>query len=134
MAAEDNNTDRESTARPDRYTSHALVEVRRFRRLPLFCQSAVLLDISISGFKIEFTSEHIVEPGSRYWLNIPLSPLGIYAPRRLNLLGESRWFDQNRFRIGGVFLDLTKRDKIVLEQIIETIHSRRTENGENAES
>ena len=75
MAAQDSQKQR-----AHRYISHALVEVRRFKLLPFFCDSAVLLDISASGFKLEFTGEVKVSPGNQYWLNIPLSPLGIYAP------------------------------------------------------
>lgn len=120
------NETRHTVSRPDRFTSHALVEVRRFKHLPMFCHSAVLLDISISGFKIEFTSDHKVEPGFHFWLNIPLSPLGIYAPKRLLISGECRWFDSNRFRVGGVFLELNKTDALLIGQIIETIESRNT--------
>ena len=111
--------------RPERFVSHALVEVRRFRSFPFFCQSAVLLDISLSGFKIEFTSDHRIQPGARNWLNIPLNPLGIYAPKRLIVQSECRWFDEKRFRVGGVFIDLSRNEMMLIEQIIETLQSRK---------
>ena len=115
-----------SNPRPTRYVSHALVEVRKFKSLPLFCHSAVLLDISSSGYKIEFTSEVKMEPGTKCWLNIPLSPLGIYAPKKLAVQSECRWFDERRFRIGGVFVDLNKQDLLLIEQIIVTLQGRRS--------
>lgn len=110
--------------RPERYQSHALVEVRRFKALPFFCRSGVLLDISLGGFKLEFTSEVKVQVGQQYWLNIPLAPLGIYAPTRLLCRGEVRWFDTRRFRIGGVFMSLTKTDEMIIQEIVETLRTR----------
>ncbi len=110
--------------RAKRYVSHALVEVRRFRWLPFFCQSAVLLDISTGGFKLEFTGEVEVAPGSQSWLIIPLSPLGINAPARFMCRCECRWFDPHRFRIGGTFLQMTQTDHMLIEQIVASLKTR----------
>lgn len=110
--------------RPARFTSHALVEVRRFKHLPFFCHSAVLLDISLAGFKLEFTGEVNVRPGAQYWLDIPLRPLGIYSPTRVSCKAEVRWFDDGRYRIGGVFVSLTKTDKMVIEQVLEVLKNK----------
>jgi PilZ domain len=116
--------DPELNARAVRYASHTLVEVRRFKHLPFGIHSAVLLDISLGGFKFEFTSENQSKPGQQFWISIPMAPLGIYAPSRLLLRGECRWFDPKAFRIGGVFMDLTKTDKLILEQVVETLKQR----------
>lgn len=110
--------------REDRFVSHALVEVRKFKGLPFFCHSAVLLDISTSGFKIEFTSEINIEPGSKHWLSIPLSPLGIYAPKKLFARSECRWFDDHRYRMGGIFVDLNRSEITVVEQVIASLKGR----------
>ena len=110
--------------RPQRVTSHALVEVRRFKHFPFGCHSAVLLDISLGGFKIEFTGEVESRAGQQYWLSVPLQPLGIYSPVRLICKAECRWFDPNRFRIGGVFMSLTRTDRLIIEQVLETLRSR----------
>ena len=110
--------------RENRYPSHALVELRKYKHLPFFVHSAVLLDISLGGFKIEFTGEVAAKPGDNYWLNIPLTPLGIYAPNRLLCRGECRWFDEKRFRVGGVFMQLTKSDHNIIEQVVETLKKR----------
>lgn len=107
--------------RQERFVSHALVEVRSYRFLPFGCHSAVLLDISLSGFKLEFTGEVNASPGKQYWLCIPLAPLGIFAPKRLMCKVECRWFDEKRYRIGGVFMDLTKTDQLLVEQTIESL-------------
>jgi hypothetical protein len=107
-----------------RYSSHALVEVRKFKMLPFGINSAVLLDISASGFKAEFTGEAKMKPGEHFWLNVPLVPLGIRAPARLSCRGECRWFDTKRFRIGGVFLELSKAEKLIIDQVIESLRQR----------
>jgi hypothetical protein len=113
-----------SLPRSERFTSHALVEVRKYKILPFFVKSAVLLDISLGGFKLEFTGEVSCRPGDQYWLNVPLTPLGIYAPSRLMMLSEVRWFDERRYRIGGTFIDLTDTDRLVIEQILESLKKR----------
>lgn len=110
--------------RAQRYVSHALVEVRRFKYLPFWCESAVLLDISTGGFKLEFTSETLVAPGNQFWLSIPLAPLGIYAPKKLACKCECRWFDDKRYRIGGTLIDLGKTDQMLIEQIVSSLKSR----------
>jgi hypothetical protein len=110
--------------RAERFTSHALVEVRKFRWFPFGTESAVLLDMSTGGFKVEFTGETSVKPGGSYWLDIPLSPLGIRAPNRLLCQAECKWFDEKRFRFGGVFTGLKSADKILIDQIVEVLKSR----------
>ena len=108
--------------RQSRYMSHALVEIRRFRHLPFGVHSAVLLDISLGGFKVEFTSEVVLNAGAKFWLSIPLSPLGIQAPARLFCSGECRWFDDKKFRVGGVFSDLSKGDRHILDRVVDTLN------------
>ena len=107
--------------RQSRYTSHALVELRRFKHLPFKVSSAVLLDISLGGFKCEFTGEARLKPGEKFWLSIPLGPLGILAPSKLLCRGECRWFDPKKFRVGGVFMGLTKTDRIVIDQVVDSL-------------
>lgn len=110
--------------RPSRYASHAIVEIRNYRHLPFGIHSAVLLDISLGGFKFEYTSEVTSKPGKQFWMAIPLAPLGIYAPSRLILRGECRWFDEGKYRVGGVFVDVNKVDSLILEQVIETLRQK----------
>ena len=107
--------------REERFISHALAELRKFKKFPFFCHSAVLLDISRAGFKIELTGEYQIIPGSQYWLSIPLNPLGIYSPQRLVAKVECKWFDERRYRIGGIFLNLTDLDQLIIEQIVAAI-------------
>ncbi|MEZ4744113.1 MAG: PilZ domain-containing protein [Bdellovibrionota bacterium] len=110
--------------RQERFPSHALVEVKKFRWLPFGTQSAVLLDISERGFKIEFTGEATINPGDKFYLNIPLSPLGIQGPAKLYCQAECKWFDGDRFRFGGVFISLTATDISIISQIVETLKER----------
>ena len=116
--------DPDKAKRDNRYPSHALLEVRRFQHLPFGIHSAVLLDISAGGFKIEYTGEVYTKPGRQFWLSIPLTPLGIYAPTRLMCRGECRWFDEKRFRVGGVFTNLTRADSLIIDQVIDTLKRR----------
>jgi hypothetical protein len=111
--------------RPLRYTSHALVDCRRFRAFPFFAHSAVLLDISDQGFKIEFTGEVKVNPGERFWLKIPLGPLGIQEPCYLTLRGEVRWYDARLCRTGGVFLNVTPDESKTISKVVSNLHSKR---------
>lgn len=107
--------------RPERYISHALVEVRKFRYLPFSIYSAILLDISLAGFKLEFTAEIKVTPGEKYWLSIPLAPLGIFAPKRLVCQAECRWFDEKNYRVGGVFVQLSKSERLIIDHAVDTL-------------
>ena len=120
MAAGELSPNKDSSAkiREDRFISHTLVEIKRFKWLPIGVHSAVLLDVSSSGFKAEFTGENSVVPGSQYWLSIPLSPLGIYIPKNILCRCECRWFDHRRFRMGGTFIDVSRRDQLLIDQII----------------
>jgi len=112
------------TERATRYTSHALVELRRWKLLPFGVHSAVLLDISVGGFKIEFTGEANAKSGDVFWLCVPLTPLGISVPTRLTCKVECRWFDPKRFRIGGTFVSLEAGDKLVIEKLVEALRRR----------
>ena len=107
--------------RQERFLSHALVEIRKYQWLPFGIHSAILLDISLQGFKIELTSEHQTSVGTFYWLNIPLAPLGIYSPGHLSCQVQCRWFDEKRYRLGGVFTDLDKTQRLIIDQIVETL-------------
>lgn len=123
------NSKKKPLDRENRYTSHALVEFRKFKVLPIGIHSAILLDISLGGFKIELTGDKKVRTGENFWLHIPLAPLGIYAPARLMCRGECRWFDAERYRVGGVFTDLSKTDRMIIDQIVETMKQRRSPAG-----
>jgi hypothetical protein len=114
----------EAKKRPDRYVSHALVEVKRFKNFPIMAESGVLLDISLAGFKIEFTGRTNSKFGQKYWLQIPLGPLGIIGPSKILCQVEVRWFDPQRQRIGGVFINLSRTHQHIIQQIIETLESK----------
>lgn len=118
MGNEAHSKDPRPESREPRFLSHALVEIRHFKSLPLFCHSAILLDISPGGFKLELTGESVVKNGQIFWLYIPLSPLGIYTPKCICCRSESRWFDERTFRMGGTFLQLSPYERTVIEQII----------------
>lgn len=111
-------------SRQERIRSHTFVELRKFKHLPIFCHSAVLLDVSLGGFKVEFTGEVKLEPGQKYWVMIPMSPLGINNPSKIYCLGECRWFDDTRFRMGGIFLNLGREEMAAIELIVSALKKR----------
>jgi len=110
--------------RKTRYKSHALVEFRKSKWFPFHIHSGVLLDLSLGGFKMEFTGEHVIQANSNYWISIPLGPLGIATPSKFQAQIEARWFDNKRFRVGGSFLNLSEADKHVLSTIISRLEER----------
>ena len=73
---------------------------------------------------MEFTGEVKIKAPSTCWISIPLSPLGINHPPRFQAKVEVKWFDENRYRIGGIFSGLEKNDEQILEQVIEKLSER----------
>ncbi|MDD9951854.1 MAG: PilZ domain-containing protein [Zetaproteobacteria bacterium] len=112
-------------SRAERYVSHALIEVRWSKWWPFGIRSAVLLDLSLQGFKLELTNEWDVRAGQHLWLTIPLTPLGIQAPGRFSCAIECRWFDRNRYRMGGIYSNLSGEDKEIVEKIIYTLREKK---------
>lgn len=110
--------------RGQRYSSHALVELRKFKHLPFKIYSAVLLDISLGGFKLEFTGEVNATSGEQFWLHVPLTPLGIYSPSKLMCRAECRWFDPKKYRVGGVFMQLDTTERHIIDQVLEALQLR----------
>jgi hypothetical protein len=113
------NTDSESSIRPERVISHALVELRRRSWWPFGIKSAVLLDVSESGFKIEFTGKADYSKGEQLILSIPLTPFGISAPRAISVPVEVVWFDQEKMRCGGVFKNSDPSVALFVRKIME---------------
>ena len=102
-----------------RFASHALVEIKKIKWLPFGAMSALLLDISLHGFKVELTKEHQIEELSQYWMTIPLSPFNLSSPSKITFQIETKWFDEESMRLGGVFLNLSKKQTLVINKIIE---------------
>jgi hypothetical protein len=115
---------KEQIERRTRYTSHALVEVKKWKWWPFGVASGVLLDMSMDGFKLEFTSEYTAKTLDRLWITLPLGPLGILSPQRLSLPIEVRWFDDRRYRIGGVFLELSEEQKSIVNKVVKSLKDR----------
>jgi hypothetical protein len=110
--------------RAERVISHALVEIRRHRWLPFGIKSAVLLDLSDSGFKAEFTGATVCRPGETRYIHIPLSPFGIKAPTSITCPVIIKWFDPEKMRVGGVFDHVSSTTQIYLTQIIDAVKTQ----------
>jgi hypothetical protein len=108
-----------------RLDSYSLVEVRSFKHFPIFCKSAGLLDLSLGGFKVEFTDESKYSPGSKFWFYIPMAPLGMIKPKYICVKAECRWFDAKRYRIGAVFTSLNEKEKSIIERIMKVLTDRK---------
>lgn len=107
------------TERAERVISHALVELRRNRWWPFGVRSAVLLDVSEGGFKIEFTGNTKCVTGEKLLMEIPLGPFGILAPRSLLMNVQIMWFDDARMRCGGIFVNTNPTTVLFIQKIIE---------------
>jgi len=108
--------------RPERFVSHALVEVRRFKTLPFFVQSGILLDMSTAGIKVEFTSNNVsLKAGDLRWLHIPMAPLGLRGMKDLICQVDIRWFDRASARMGGVFTQMDPVSQMLVEQIVQRL-------------
>lgn len=112
--------------RPDRFFSHAVVEVRRSRWLPFFFHSGILLDLSEAGFKAEIMGSFKIRPQDQLWLRLPLVGFGIRDLDKMDLQVEIKWIDEPNARIGGVFLALDADQKAVIAQVLATLakHSK----------
>lgn len=113
------NDNTDANTRPERVISHALVEMRHSSWWPFGIKSAVLLDVSEGGFKIEFTGKANYSQGDKLILSIPLSPFGISAPRAISIPVEVVWFDKEKMRCGGIFRNNDPSIVLFVRKIME---------------
>jgi hypothetical protein len=107
--------------RSERVMSHALVELRRHNWWPFGVKSAVLLDMSATGFKIELTGPAVIKLESIHILTIPLRPFGIPTPPSIQISVRVKWFQKDKMRIGGTFEVVQPRDFLFLNSIISYV-------------
>jgi hypothetical protein len=107
-----------------RVTSHALVDVKTNRWNPFSKLSAVLLDVTLMGFKIEFIENVSLAKNSELSFLIPLAPFEIYEQVTLKLRGHIKWFDPDSMRAGGVFVAPQAREEQILNQIIAFLRAK----------
>ena len=119
MKSDKINSKSQHAAREERVASHALVELRKHKWWPFGVKSAVLLDVSSNGFKIEFTSNTSCSTGEELLMEIPLSPFGVMSPRSLLLAVQIMWFDEQKMRCGGVFKTKSPMTMLFVKKIIE---------------
>jgi hypothetical protein len=110
-----------ASPRSERVISHALVDVRRWSWWPFGVQSAVLLDLSQSGFKIEFTGSARCAVDDDRVMQIPLAPFGIQSPSHISCNVRIRWFDAAKMRVGGTFEEMDPATRVYLDKIIEHV-------------
>ncbi len=113
------------SARAPRFPSHALVEARTSWWNPFAKSSAVLLDMSVTGFKIQFVERVSLKKEDKLQLIIPLEPFGLMGGGRLNLKAQVKWFDEPVMRAGGMFLNCSDQERLMIEGILASVISRR---------
>jgi hypothetical protein len=111
-------------ARAPRFPSHALIDVRFSRWNPFSKVSAVLMDMSVSGFKLQFVDHVNTASGAGCQLSIPLEPFGIQVTPRLIVKGEIKWFEPEAMRAGGVFVGARDQDRLLIERVIAAVISK----------
>jgi hypothetical protein len=114
----------DQVARAPRFPSHALVEVKLSKWNPFSRASAVLLDMSVSGFKIQFVGAGEPALGKKLQIYIPLAPFGITVGGVLELSGVVKWVDQANRRVGGMFLGCSDHERLMIERIIASVVSK----------
>ena len=104
--------------------SHALVDIRMSAWNPLSVASAVLLDLSWQGFKLEFVNSVKIKPGTNLIMNIPLASFGILAPAKLKLKIQVKWYDARMLRAGGIFEPESHEQDYLIQKIIDVLTLR----------
>jgi hypothetical protein len=110
--------------RAKRIESHALVDVKTSSWNPLSVASAVLLDLSWQGFKIEFVNPVKIKAGARLTMSVPLASFGILAPSRIKLKIQVKWYDGRMLRAGGVFEPENHEQDYIIQKIIDVLTLR----------
>jgi hypothetical protein len=110
--------------RAKRIESHALVDIRMSAWNPLSVASAVLLDLSWQGFKLEFVNSVKIKPGTNLIMNIPLASFGILAPAKLKLKIQVKWYDARMLRAGGIFEPESHEQDYLIQKIIDVLTLR----------
>lgn len=128
--ADDPSTPRQTVqynARAPRFPSHALVEIKMNRWNPFAKHSAALLDMSVSGYKLQFVERVSLMQGAKFTLIIPLEPFGILGGGKLSVQTEAKWFDPEMLRLGGIFINCSDHERLMIERIIASVISRSTD-------
>lgn len=107
--------------RPPRFPSHALIDVRLSRWNPFARLSAVLIDVSVTGFKLQLVDRSNLKVGATCELSIPLSPFGVQVSENLIVKGEIKWVDQEGMRAGGIFVDVPDHSRLLIERVIAAV-------------
>ena len=112
----------------ERLRTHSLAELKKYKWLPFFSTySGVILDISVNGVKLAFSGEVDVKPHTIYTLRIPLIPLGITHVKYFESALEVKWFDSHKYRLGGLFINLSHSQQQILRQIITSLQATKTQ-------
>jgi hypothetical protein len=109
--------------RSRRLSSHALVDIKTNRWNPFSRHSAVLLDLSSVGFKVEFINTINLAKGTTLFFRLPLAPFKIDTPTNLRLTGTVVWFDARTMRAGGTFSPPKPQMEQALQKVIERLQA-----------
>ena len=104
--------------RAPRFRSHALVDMRLSQWNPFSTVSAVLLDLSWQGFKVEFVNSIKLRPGAELAMIIPLAPFRIQSPSSIKMRVVVKWIDARNFRAGGIFVAQTDQHRHLIDTIL----------------
>lgn len=120
-------TERQIQNRAPRFESHALVEIKT-GWMPFSHASAVLLDLSLGGFKIEFVNPVKIKTNVPMTMSIPLAPFQILSPAKLKTKIVIKWYDPKQLRAGGIFENIGN-DHYLFERILQYIAEHNERHG-----
>ena len=112
----------------DRYRAHVLAELKKYRWIPFFSTySGVIIDLSDFGMKFSFSAEVDIKPFTSCFVRIPLASLNIEEPRMFEANVEVKWFDQKKYKMGALFINLNASQKKLLKKMISALNEKNAE-------
>ncbi len=111
----------EQIERAPRVFAHAVATIKANKWNPLGGWSAILLDISAGGCKLELVEGAGFKEGKKYYVDIPLASFNIDEPHALKLYGEVMWYNDKRLRIGFRFIGAKQSDVDMINYILDNL-------------
>ena len=111
----------EQVKRAPRVFAHAIATIKANNWNPLGGWSAIVLDLSAGGCKLELVEGNKFKEGKKYYLDIPLASFNVSEPNSLKLYGEVMWYNDKRLRIGFRFIEPKREQVDIINHILDNL-------------